>query len=797
MKSPYLTVSLMLWLGMAGMWGACGDSEEPQGCREGDGASLVMTLSPATGAVYADGTATFSVSIFGKDTECQPLPAGSEIELRIIEASEEGVGVFVTNDDTTLVVKTGALGTSTLVKSAKAGTAKVSAFSAEYNLTATPVELNFSIPPASGQCAVSLAVDPSVIVPDGASTSSATATLVSDAGGLMPDGTEVRFTTTLGKFVESGQTEHTTTSVNSIATATLQSELLTEDSSAEVTVTFVCDSGEQKSNDQTVRFGLSDEPVVNLRASSNEVLADNVSTVDLTAEVFLVGGTKAGADVEVDFVTDLGYFKESGNQQLYTALTDADGVAVATFQGGSEQGMATVSAGVFVDQIQASDDVEINVRALGAVGWVSSTPEKLGVKGSGRNESSNIIFQLLDSANQPMTAGVLVEFSTSDAPGVGLDPLTARTDSLGFVDTNLSSGFDATSVTVKATAHVGSKTIVGESPSLAIVGAKPSGTYFDFVCEQLNVGGFRIIGAEVACTAYLADRHSHIVGFATSVLFKVEAGAIDGTAQTPDEGVNIGVASTFMRTQDPKPPDVPAIANEPFIGSANPRDGLVTVIAYTTGEEGFTDLNGNSQYDVGEDFDDLGEPFVDANDNGTFEPGEKFKDANESGSYDGPNGVWDSDTLIWDQTWILWTGPVAVGDPATDCGNMPGDRYSVLCPPDFNSDMIRVNQVREFRWEIKDARLNPINSTLDLDVKVDGSGTRGASSPLLPFRASDTIGGDWANGGGFWGTVLVVGASSASAAPEPGSVTLEFSWKDSPGIGDTFESSLTSMGLFE
>jgi hypothetical protein len=89
----------------------------------------------------------------------------------------------------------------------------------------------------------------------------------------------------------------------------------------------------------------------------------------------------------------------------------------------------------------------------------------------------------------------------------------------------------------------------------------------------------------------------------------------------------------------------------------NPRDNLVALIAVTQGEEGYRDNNGNGVHDSDEtDFDDLTEPFVDSNDNGTWDPGEKFVDTNNNGSWDGKNGKWDANTLIWKQERIIWTG---------------------------------------------------------------------------------------------------------------------------------------------
>jgi len=44
-----------------------------------------------------------------------------------------------------------------------------------------------------------------------------------------------------------------------------------------------------------------------------------------------------------------------------------------------------------------------------------------------------------------------------------------------------------------------------------------------------------------------------------------------------------------------------------------PRLGLVTLVAATKGQEGYVDANANGQYDVGENFTDIGEPYVDVN----------------------------------------------------------------------------------------------------------------------------------------------------------------------------------------
>ncbi|HUU02800.1 MAG TPA: hypothetical protein VM425_15310 [Myxococcota bacterium] len=788
---------------LATIFMGCGGSGNG-GCQEGEGAMLMVTTNPSPASIYADGNKTVRVTISGQDETCTPIK-NTQVNLTISEkmnadgVSDDAVGTFKTGDGTptdTLTVTMGQFGGSAEIKSSKAGTARLTAFCPEYNLSAAPIALTFTVPPVTGQCAVAISVDPTVIPPDGISTSDITASLTGDTGDPMPDGTGVTFTTTLGKFTESGATDYSTTTNGNVATATLQSAQVSEDTDVTVTATFQCDDGKQHSNDEQVHLGQLNMPSVNLQASADSVFADNASTVDLTAEVFLPGGTKAGEGVEVDFLTDLGRFQESDGP-TYTAYTDTDGKAYATFIGGMQQGEATIEAGVFIENKNAFDDVTVNIKALGNILFVSAIPSKLGVKGSGRDESSTLIFALRDTNDDPFPAGALVTFAASMAPGVTLDPTADRTDDQGLVSTTLNAGRQSTTVTVTATAQIGAVTLNADSPSIAIVGAKPNARYITFSCKKYNIGGFVIDFLETECTVALADRYSNKIGFSTNVHFRIEAGAITSESTTSDTGANMGLATTSARTQDPRPADVQPVMDEPVIGSNNPRDGLVAIIAATTGEEEFTDQNGNGEYDAGEPFVDQGEPFVDENDNGIREPTEQFIDSNSNSIYDGPNGIWDSDTLISDTAWILWTGGVTAGVPLADCGKAPGNRYSVICPASF--DILKGGSL-QFNWEAKDFNLNPPNETLGVNIKVTGKGSDAASNPNLPFSAYDTLGGSelWTTcGGGFCGWVDVDGAALTDTTPaEAGTVELNIDWHDSPGAGAGHTLTISAQGTF-
>lgn len=102
-----------------------------------------------------------------------------------------------------------------------------------------------------------------------------------------------------------------------------------------------------------------------------------------------------------------------------------------------------------------------------------------------------------------------------------------------------------------------------------------------------------------------------------------------------------------------------------------PENGLLTILAHTTGAEAFDDLNGNNVFDSGDDFNvrgdqDLAEAYLDENENDDYDVGEFFVDANENGIRDPADGEWN--------------GPCMSGiDP------------SALCPPGV-PDSITISQ---------------------------------------------------------------------------------------------------------
>jgi hypothetical protein len=340
----------------------------------------------------------------------------------------------------------------------------------------------------------------------------------------------------------------------------------------------------------------------------------------------------------------------------------------------------------------------------GTIGYfrlVSAEYQVLGALGSGYHEQSLLTFEILSVDGSPL-AGVRVTFS-HEAQGGSFIGAVARctgtfppvctadgtTDAAGHVGVLLHSGRRFAALSVRARASAGGVTRDLEAGGFTVVGAKPNGARFSVDCRPYNVPAMtahdclysRYDGPErwVNCTATLGDRHDNAIAVPTLVSFQTEAGLITPATLTPPfdpskDGKGLGDAIAVLDVYGgPLPFDVAPFASSGEksnlidfgcgLRTANPRDGLVTVMALVQGEEGFVDLDLNGQYDAGEPFIDLGEPFLDVNDDGVRDPGDGVRDPGEwfldldgDGHYTGPNGIWDADTVLWTQGRILYTG---------------------------------------------------------------------------------------------------------------------------------------------
>ncbi|MFT3841955.1 MAG: hypothetical protein QM723_33495 [Myxococcaceae bacterium] len=399
-----------------------------------------------------------------------------------------------------------------------------------------------------------------------------------------------------------------------------------------------------------------------------------------------VGVASVPVELQADFGTGSFVDADGGSLgQTVTPVTDASGAAQAGFIPEGDAGTTTVVARV------NGDYATLTFTRLGtnAPAWQSTRCggvdcTELAPRGTG-NDTAVVTFLVTDGAGTPI-AGAPIAFATPVAPaGVTFDP-AGVTDGSGLVSTTVHTGTSVSAIWVSATAPSGH---IGYSPYLTMAARRPTNDRtFAIYCNDDTLPAFESLSPPLvtttACTMRLSDRYGNAIASSTEINLIAEAGSVP--AQVSSTGGFGTVNFTFSTSGGWPPADVspfPALANngplaardaEPVTDAGgNPRDGLVTVMAYTTGDEYLHDLNQNGVWDPGEWFIDQGEPLLDANDDGVWTPGETFIDANSNGVWDGPNGAWDTGVLIWSDTTFLYTGlPAFLFTTPSDFGVCPG-----------------------------------------------------------------------------------------------------------------------------
>jgi hypothetical protein len=132
----------------------------------------------------------------------------------------------------------------------------------------------------------------------------------------------------------------------------------------------------------------------------------------------------------------------------------------------------------------------------------------------------------------------------------------------------------------------------------------PSQLNFSLAQGTRNIEGMNIDGTPNTYSIIASDRMGNPVPAGTTISFVAEGGQVEASKQIALVG-GLARASVNFVSAEPRP-----------------RDGRVTILAYALGEESFLDLNGNNVYDVGEDFLDLGDIFVDRAFNGYWDDAE-------------------------------------------------------------------------------------------------------------------------------------------------------------------------------
>jgi hypothetical protein len=446
----------------------------------GVAAHLMVEADPTQ--IAADGTSTSTITATVTDRQNNPVPDGTLVKF------STSLGIIAPATASTV----GGAAEATLRSGHQAGTATVTA---KVDQLVETVDVEFVSAIAAE---LTVEADPEQIPADGTSTSTITATVSDPQHNPVPDGTVVRFTTSLGLIGPA-----TVNTSGGIAKATLHSG--TDPGTATVTV-----RAETLTQQVEVEFLDTTAAHLSLKADPTRIPADGTSTSTITATVTDAQNNPVPDGTPVKFTTSLGFMAPA------TADTQG-GTATATLHSGTQAGTATVKVkvGTLTRQVQVA-----LVDATPAYLTATAKPKQIPADGT---STSTITAVVSDAQHNPVPDGTVVTFTTS--LGV-VGPAAAETTN-GTATATLTSGTTAGTATI--TVKAGMLTVrvrvefLDTTPAYLTISADP---------QQLPADGTST--STIAAT--VKDAQNNPVPDGTTVKFTTSLGTIAPSSAATQDG---------------------------------------------------------------------------------------------------------------------------------------------------------------------------------------------------------------------------------------------------------------------
>ncbi|MEY2875732.1 MAG: hypothetical protein RLZZ373_3103, partial [Pseudomonadota bacterium] len=435
----------------------------------------------------------------------------------------------------------------------------------------------------------------------------------------------------------------------------------------------------------------------------------SVITVDVT-------GASSASPVTVNFSSTCA---TAGKAVLSpTSVTVTGTTASTTYQDKACASTDRISATITGTSQQKQVDLAVAAPIAQALEFVSASPEKICLAGSGCEVSSVVSFRLKDQNNNPV-AGREVAF-TLHIPNVAiLSPTTYKTNDQGLAQVSVTAKTIPSPVRVRADVTLDSGARLSTvSNVLAINAGLPTQRAFSFSALAYNPDGWARDGTESEIRVQLTDRFANPVPDDTSISFVAEGASIIPARCKTVNGI---CAVKFVTS------------------NYRPADGRVTVVAYAQGEESFDDADGDNKYTTGEAFTDLGPIFVDKDENGLMAA---------AGEYligEAANGAWSSNTYV--RTSRVFTLSDSSREPRLFSVNSDGSCSNTALPYQVLSLTTTSACRLSTRFCMRDANTaadalggNPVpaNATLTLATKAKGGSVAVDRSPVTGIWTGPT-----------------------------------------------------------
>jgi hypothetical protein len=480
----------------------------------------------------------------------------------------------------------------------------------------------------------------------GTSPATLTATVTNGSGAGVPNAI-VTFATDPQFGVFSGGANTALTNASGVATVTLNTPS-TSGGAATVTASSTV-AGTAVTASLSYSIGTSNITLGSLTVPAGTLSAYGTASVSVNV---LNNGLPYTTPTTVKFSSTCA---AAGKATLTASVTSVNGIASASYldNGCNNPSPGDSITATLLNGVSAAGNLKVNTPSVGSIQFVSVVPSLIALKGTGgtgRTESARVTFKVVDSAGNPFgSSNTLVNFSLNTAQGgLALSSASASPDPVtGQAVTNVQAGTVSTAVRVTAAITTASGTLSTQSDQLVVSTGIPAQDSFSLGASAHNIEGWSIDGTTTTLTARLADHFHNPVPDGTAVAFTSEGGVVSPSCTTVG-----GVCTAVLTSQQ-----------------LRPANGRVTVLARATGEEAFTDLNSDGvvntlaeMIDANGASTDMGDAFVDYNENGVRDTNEPYFDFKGNGYYTAPKSAASGDISHLSDG--KYRGLLCNGDPA-------------------------------------------------------------------------------------------------------------------------------------
>ena len=341
--------------------------------------------------------------------------------------------------------------------------------------------------------------------------------------------------------------------------------------------------------------------------SLNGALPANQS-VNLQTTVTVDGNAAPKDAFKVEFVSSCGDLSSN------SAATDASGQARVTYTAKAECiSPVKLTAALATAGLTQKRELSISLASAtpSAIVFVAATvPTMVSKRVGGANSQSTLTFKLIDASGNAIQTPTELALSLDDASkkaGVlfddGTDTKRKTTGTEGAISVIVKAGNIPSPVTVTVTEPKSG--VNASSWGVAVSSGKAVQDQVSLSADKSSLEAFKIDNVTTTLTFSTSDRFGNPVPANAQVNFVTRGGVITGS--------NHGTCQLNASSQC-------SVTFRSLNGTGSPQNGRVTVLAYMSGEESFTDKNGDGVWQSGESFVALGKPYFDANWNGIYEP---------------------------------------------------------------------------------------------------------------------------------------------------------------------------------